>query len=175
MATGTAPAADAPQVVERTCRDCNEMKPTEAFCRTNSADGPRYLHKCKACRNKQRRGTGLSSSTERERKARVRAAYGHGFVDAAPDPTIPAVLGELLREDRDRWGFDFAATWDENVAFTLARVRRRQDRESWQEAFASTRGAWEAAYNGVDGPGWQLSHALLDGSDADELGEPIAA
>lgn len=175
MATAAA-VADAPAVVElRTCKRCSERKPLDAFVRTNaSGDQPRYLHLCRACKNAYRAaqhrrqvdaGEVLSSSTARERQARIRAAYGHDFVRYAPDPAPARLLLDLLADSR-RVGLPFDVAWSEDVEFVLAHTRTRPggieaERASWREAFESTKTAWRAAYEGVDAPDYHLGMELV--------------
>lgn len=159
----------------RTCKVCGETKPLDLFTRTNpSADvQPHYLRTCRLCRNaeraeyarRRRREAGeSSSSTVREQRARVRSAYGHALVDSAPDPWVPRLLHELLR-DSQRIGLPFDVAWSDDLEFVLARIQHRHaraERESWREAFEATRDAWEAAWSNEPGPGWQLNPALID-------------
>jgi hypothetical protein len=173
MATAAA-VADDPVVELRTCRVCTETKPLDQFVRTN---GGGFLHKCRPCRNTERsaeyhrrlveRDPRLSSSTVREKQARMREALGHNFVRYAPDPAIPRLLGDCLRDSR-RVGLPFAVAWSEDVEFVIARIRARgggieAERVSWREAFEDTRAKWQASYNRVDdGPSCRLDHALAD-------------
>jgi hypothetical protein len=158
----------------RTCKVCGETKPLDLFTRTTaSADAqPRHLHTCRLCRNaerveyaRRRREAGEpSSSTAREQRARVRAAYGHALVDSAPDPSVPRLLGELLR-DSQRIGLPFDVAWSDDLEFVLARIQHRHakaERESWRDAFEATRDSWEAAWSNEPGPGWRLNPALID-------------
>lgn len=177
MATAVA-VADDPAVVElRTCKLCTETKPITEFVKTTRAGThPRYLHKCRRCRAversaeyHQRRVAGdprLSSSTQREKLARTRAAYGHRHVEEAPDPEIPGLLRELLADSR-RVGMGFSEAWPDDVAFVLARIRARPggieaERESWRQVFEATRANWQAAYNRAAGPDCRLDPALAD-------------
>lgn len=169
MATAAA-VADEPAVVElRTCRKCDERKPLDQFVKT----GKGYrLHTCKTCRNAQRAAQGrrrraagevLSSSTEREARARMRAAFGHRHVEEAPNPAPARLLVDLLRDSR-RVGMSFAEAWSEDVEFVLARIRSRSpgaERESWREAFESTRANWEASYNRVKAPDTGLDVGMV--------------
>jgi hypothetical protein len=170
---GHAAAADDGTATVRVCRICGLTKPLAEFPRTkDSITGqPLFLRRCRPChrvrkaeRDRQRREAGdvPSSSTERERRARIRRAFGHDFVEGAPDPAPARLLVDLLREDRDRWRFDFDGAWREDVDFVLAQVDRDAERTAWREVFQSTRAAWEAAWSGepAPGPGWSLSPAL---------------
>lgn len=164
--------------IERTCKVCDAVRPLGEFplCGKNSR-----LRKCRRCHNaeraaanRRRRGAGepLTSSTERERRARTRAAYGHDFVDAAPDASPAALLRELLAEDRAS-GWDFDRAWQENVEFVLAR-NVKAERESWREALEATRAAWRAAHDRAPGTGFQLTGALMDEPAGDRVSMLLA-
>jgi hypothetical protein len=105
------------------------------------------------------------SSTVREQRAVIREAYGHVFVESAPDPAPARLLYELMREDRDRWGFDFDGAWHENVEFVLERIEgkgQEHERAQWRIALEGLRDAWQAAWDCRPGPGSGLRGALLD-------------
>lgn len=110
---------------------------------------------------------------ERERRAKLRRVFGHAHVEQAPDPAPPRLLAELLREDRDRWGYDFGAAWSENLEFVLARVIGRIERESWREVLEATRDCWAAAWANEPGPGERLSSALLNELEGDSASPPL--
>lgn len=143
-------AHEAGEEIERTYTGCGETKPLDSFVRTNSiGERPRCLSICKRCRNaaraetaRRRREAGhtISSSSERERRAKARETYGHAMIEGAPDPAVPRLLGELLREDHDRWQLAFADVRQKNVEFALARGVEAE-RETWREALRATRHA----------------------------------
>lgn len=156
--------------IERTCKICGETKPIDLF----ALAGKGRLYKCKVCRNRQRvetehrrreAGELLTSSTEREQRSRRRAAFGHGFVESAPDPAPARLLAELLNEDR-ALGFALEAVWAEDVDFVLGLIRKHNGvlaaRAEWREVFEATRTAWEAAWLRQPGPGFRLSRELID-------------
>jgi hypothetical protein len=198
MATSTAAAPPAPdpnvstvglahkagEEIERTCTDCNQVKPLDSIVRTNSiGERPRYLHTCKPCRNasraeaaRRRRESGhtLSSSSERERRSKMREAFGHAQIEAAPDAAVLRLLRELLAEDRLS-GWDFDQAFDDDVEFVLARITQRPERKSWREALHATRHAWQAAYDRVPGPGAQLTPELLVEPASNRASASIAA
>jgi len=141
MAT-TAPVAPTDLEAElRVCTTCGTPKPLEAFVRDKNVSGGR-LHRCKACKNLQRReqyGTGrIASSTGRQERADRRRQLGELFVEQAPDPQPARLLVELLRDSR-RAGLGFDEAWAEDVAWTLEQIEGKPCASS---ASTRTSGEW---------------------------------
>ena len=111
---------------------------------------------CLKCSNARKR------RQERERASAPRSEDG-AIVEpvAESDPWPAQQLVEMMREDRDHWQLAFADAWSEDLRVVLDGISSDGEREDWQDAFESTRAAWEAAWSGEPGPGDQLSPELV--------------
>jgi hypothetical protein len=111
---------------------------------------------CLSCSNARKR------RAEQERAAAPRSDSGTVIEPVtASDPAPARLLTDLLREDRDRWGFPFDVAWAEAIAFVLGRLSAAE-RRSWREVFEDTRAAWQAAWSDAPGPGAGLTAELVD-------------
>jgi hypothetical protein len=116
---------------------------------------------CLSCATRRKR------RAERELAAAPRAEDGVTLIEpvSISDPAPARLLGELLREDRARWTFPFDVAWEDCVTFVLGRLDAAE-RQSWREAFDSTRNAWQTAWNEAPGPGAGLEADLIALSEA---------
>jgi hypothetical protein len=149
-----------------TCKTCGEQFPAARMAKTRKVGRVYTYRTCLPCTNVYKR--------KLERKLASAPRGEDGTIVEAPlesDPAPARLLVELLREDRQRWRFDFAAAWTEDVAFVLARIPNPHQRTSWRKALTSTRDAWAAAWANEPGPGERLSPALVDESSAEPSGE----
>jgi hypothetical protein len=162
MATSASAAPPVPNVGESLydCKLCggSEIRFADMAKSRSKKDGRQYTWGvCLACdRKRKRRWERMRASIPRGENGRVVEA-----VAPASDPWPARMLGELLRDDRDRGHFDFTDVWEENVKFVLRRVRP-PERKAWRAAFEETRAGWQAAFDRVPGPGFTLSEELTD-------------
>ena len=93
------------------------------------------LTRCPACWRQHRR--------DLERAKRL----GHDFVDAAPDLEVPRRLRVELEQLREQ-GVAFPTAW-QAAANQATSELSEPEAVSWQQAFRSTRPAWDRAYHGT--------------------------
>jgi hypothetical protein len=140
------------------CKTCGGRFPAARMSKSARRGGVVVYGRCLTCNRVIKR------RQEQERNATPRSTKTGTLVEAPAqcDPAPARLLGALLRDDRDVYGFGFSAVWAEDVEFVLARVGNPLERKQWREAFEATRSTWAAAWAGVDGPGSRLSADLAD-------------
>jgi hypothetical protein len=139
------------------CRVCGaEDVPIERMTKSTKRGRMVVYRECLSCSNARKR------RAEQERAAAPRSEDGT-VIEAvtASDPAPARLLADLLREDRDRWGFPFDVAWAEALAFVLGRLSAAE-RRSWREVFDCTHDAWQAAWSEAPGPGAGLAVELVD-------------
>lgn len=124
------------------CTYCNRVQSRDQMVQR----GSKALQVCLSCAEAGR------NSTVRQARADRRAAFGHAFVEAAPDPAPVRLVGDLLAESRAA-GREFDSAWSQAVDVALETVKDRPKREQWHEALEATRDAWLAAYDRRTGSG----------------------
>ncbi|HEY5342712.1 MAG TPA: hypothetical protein VIJ66_03530 [Solirubrobacteraceae bacterium] len=133
------------------CRACDGEFPASRMAKSHKRGALIIYGACLGCTNARKRAR---ERDERSENGRLIEEVN------APDPSPCRLLADLLREDRDRWHFDFEQAWTEDLRFVLERIANPHQRTSWREVLTSTRDAWAAAWANEPGPGSQLTPTL---------------